>query len=140
MVRLNDLMATAETAFAFLTTEGFTLTERRPAQTDSFRDGWWLRYESPGVEVRVEYSDMQFDVTFARDDVAATYLFVDREIFGQASGLHGDMFPVDKLEPVIHRVAAEIRAHYVPLLRGDAPFWDRVARLRQTPPKPRHLP
>jgi len=140
MVRLNDLMSIAEASFAFLESEGFTLMGRSAATTDSFLDGWWLRYEAPLVQVRVEYSEMQFDITFARADVSATYLFIDREIFGQASGLHGDMFPADKLTPVIQRVAADIRTNYAALLHGEAAIWGRVARLRGIPPQARRLP
>jgi len=49
------------------------------------------------------------------------------------SGLHGNMFPPQKLAPVIDLVAADIRAHFNPVLKGDDTEWTRIKRLLEAP-------
>ena len=121
--------AHAEAAFRFLGDLGFVPGDRSITGGESYRDGWRLAYASPTVTVTVEYLDQQFEVLFMRGDVEADYLLIDRERFGRRSGLHGDMFPPDKLGPVIDAVAADIRENYSAILRGDDDVWARIEKL-----------
>ncbi len=139
-MKLNDLLALAERSFGFLADRGFTLRQRSPAATESFRDGWSLEYHSPVVDVRVEYLETQFNVLFKHAGTTASYLMLDRELHASRSGLHGDMFPVDRLASTLERVAADIADDYSPVLSGDAPLWARIKRLVEAPVVKKRLP
>ena len=119
----------AETAFRFLDDLDFIRGDRWITGGESFRDGWRLAYVCEAVTVTVEYLDQQFEVSFMRDDVEADYLLIDRELFGQRSGLAGNMFPPDKLGQVIDAVAADIRENYGAILRGDDDVWARIEKI-----------
>lgn len=122
--------ARAEAAFAFLVDVGFRLGERWVSGGSSSRDGWRLVYSTPALTVTVQYLDMQLEVLFARGGVEVDYLFIDREIFGRRSGLHGNMFPPQKVGQAIDRVAGDIREHFHSILTGDESEWARIRRLR----------
>src|SRR5687767_4580380 len=100
--------AVAEAAFQFLTDEGFTLRERWVSGGTSYRDGWRLTFAGSRTGVVVEYLDMQFEVRFVRDDVEISYLELDRDLHDRRSGFHGDMFPPEKLQSAIERIAQDI--------------------------------
>jgi len=121
----------AETAFTFLGQLGFTLEERWVTGGESFRDGWRLSYSSPHVQVFVQYLDSQFEVRFRRGSITATYLAIDEGLFARRSGFHGNMFPPQKLEQAVGRIAKDIRELYTPILTGDAGEWIRIARLEK---------
>jgi hypothetical protein len=76
--------------------------------------------------VTVQYLDMELDVRFEREGVAVTYLDADRRLFDRRSGFHGNMFPVDKLEGAMIRIADDIRQHYDLVLTGDEATWRRL--------------
>ena len=130
----------AEKAFGFLVQLGFTLVKRWVSGGESFRDGWRLSYSSPVVCVTVQYLDAQFEVHFTRAGTTASYLAIDRELFGRRSGFHGDMFPPEKLEAAIERIADDIREHYDNILSGDDGDWTRIARLQTQKSQPSRLP
>jgi dihydrofolate reductase len=67
------------------------------------------RYAGRQVDVTIDYLDWQFDVVFERNGLGADYLFLDRELFGHRSGLHGNMLPPEKLPKVVAAVARDIR-------------------------------
>jgi hypothetical protein len=129
----------AAAAFTFLVERGFHLAEPFVSGGKSSKDGWRLVYTSPGLTVTVQYFDMEFEVLFDRAGLAVDYLFIDRELFGQKSGFHGNMFAPQKLADVIDRVAADIKEHFGPVLEGDLAEWDRIKRLRAAP-KAKRLP
>jgi hypothetical protein len=130
----------AEQAFSFLSDLGFRIVERWISGGSSFKDGWRLRYASPVVSVEVRNLDMQLEVLFTRGGVTADYLFIDREILGRRSGLHGSMFPADKLETVIPQVAEAIRQELGALLAGEKSEWARIQRLISAPVTKSRLP
>ena len=130
----------AETAFGFLAERGYHLDDRFVSGGKSFNDGWRLVYVSRGATVTVRYSNMEFDVLFSRGGVEVDYLFIDRELFGSRSGLHGNMFPPQKLGPVIDSVAADIRDHFGQVLDGDRGEWARIKRLFEAPKPKVRLP
>jgi hypothetical protein len=130
----------AATAFAFLASMDFTLEERWVTGGDSFRDGWRLSYVSPKTRLVVQYMDMQFEVQFVRGELTATYLELDRDLFGRRSGFHGDMFPPDKLERAVQTIAEDVRQNYEAILLGEDGAWLRVARLKASPSQPPRLP
>ena len=123
----------AERAFEFLLQRGFTIRERWVTGGESFKDGWRLSYPGPKVGVTVQYLDAQFEVHFERAGVAASYLAIDRDVFGRRSGFHGDMFPPQKLEAAIMRIADDIRQHYDQILSGDEAEWARIEYLCNKP-------
>ena len=125
--------AHAEAAFGFLTGLGFARTERFVTGGQGFRDGWRLTYESAELQVAVQYMDAQFEVHFRRDGLDASYLFIDRELFGRRSGFGGDMFPPRKLGPAIDRIAADIRSNYGDVLAASPEVWRRIRRQLEAP-------
>ena len=130
----------AESAFAFLAQLGFSVEERWVTGGDSFRDGWRLSYLSPLVQVVVQYLDSQFEVHFKRGATSASYLAIDHGLFARRSGFHGNMFPPQKLENAIGRIAKDIREHYGPILIGDEGEWIRIARLEKAGSAAAQLP
>jgi hypothetical protein len=137
---LNNLLVQAERSFAFLLDRGFELRSRSPATTESFRDGWSLDYQSPSLDVRVEYLEMQFNVLFKHNSTTASYLMIDRELHARRSGLYGDMFPPDGLPTVLTQIATDIAAHYSDVLAGDSSVWERLKRLSEAPVAKKKLP
>jgi hypothetical protein len=104
-------LANVEAEFAFLRDSGFQRAE-----------GW------------------QFEVVFERGGIRADYLFLDRELFGHRSGLHGDMFPPEKLTSAVSAVARDIRENYSAVLDGEPSLWERIRRRVQAPREKRRLP
>jgi hypothetical protein len=88
----------------------------------------------------VQYLEMQFEVLFCRGDSQASYLFLDKHLFGAKSGYHGDMFPPEKLGAVIAAVASDIRREYGSILSGNEARWADIQRLIAAPPVRRKLP
>jgi hypothetical protein len=127
----------AEDAFAFLGPLGFTLRERQVTGGNSFKDGWLLSFAGPKVNVTVRYMDAQLEVHFEHSGLTVSYLEIDRDLFDRRSGFHGDMFPPQKLDGVIPRIAADIDAHYRAILAGDDDEWNQLIRLKA---KPREAP
>lgn len=123
----------AKAAFAFLEGLGFLIGDDWVTGGESYRDGWRLGYASETVTVTVEYLDQQLEVLFMRGNVEADYLVIDRELFGWKSGLHGDMFPPDKVGPVIDAIAVDIRDNYGAILRGEDAEWARIERIVRAP-------
>jgi hypothetical protein len=119
----------AEAAFAFLADLGYLLGDEWVTGGESYRDGWRLGYASETVTITVEYLDQQLGVLFMRGEVEADYLAIDRELFGRRSGLHGDMFPPDKVGSIIDAIAADIRENYCAILRGEDAEWSRIERI-----------
>ena len=132
--------ARAEAAFAFLAGLGFRNVERLISGGNSFKDGWRLVYATTSVSVEVRYFDMQFEVLFSRLGVTVDYLFIDRELLGWRSGLHGNMFPADKLAVIIPQVAEDVRQHFGPVLAGEESEWARIQRLVSAPTTKARLP
>ena len=130
----------AEEAFAFLAGLGFRNVERWISGGDSFKDGWRLVYASPSVSVEVRYLDRQFEVLFTRLALTVDYLFIDRELLGRRSGLHGNMFPAEKLAVVIPQVAEAIRRDFGSVLAGEESEWARIQRLVSAPTTKARLP
>ncbi len=143
MPGLHPLQASpahAEKAFRFLTALGYQLEKREITGGQSFRDGWHLRYARPGVVVTVEYMDQQLQVRFEHAGVTSDFLSIDRGIFGSRSGLHGDMFPPQKLAAAIDLVAAQVHDDFGPILEGEEDAWHRIEQLREAPNQARRLP
>jgi hypothetical protein len=132
--------AHAEAAFGFLWNLGFRLEDRLVTGGNTFRDGWQLQYAGADVRVTVQYFDAQFEVFFQRAAVVADYLFIDRELFGWRSGLHGNMFAPQKLAPIVDRIADDIRDHFGPILAGDEAAWGRIKKMLDAPKEKRRLP
>src|SRR5206468_3275248 len=104
----------------------YKLVEQRKPTTLSFKDGFYLRYLRNELEVVVQYYDMEFRPIFHRDMIDTEYMFIDENIFSNASGFSGDMFPLEKLEPVIRKIARDIRANYQPILKGEDSIWNTI--------------
>jgi len=120
------LSLSAKQAFSFLADYGLTLAEERLPQSSHFLDGFLFRYTGGGVAVDVEYSDMQYVITFSRNGVRASYLFLDKNLFVNRSGYQGEMFMRDKLGKVIEKTATDIQQNYQQVLRGDELTWKKI--------------
>jgi hypothetical protein len=130
----------AEDAFAFLRALEFSLRNRWVTGGDSFKDGWQVSFTSPNIELTVQYLDAQFEIYFERAGLRVSYLEIDRELFDRRSGFHGDMFPPQKLEGAILRIAADIDANYRGILAGAEHEWSKLASLKVRPREARRLP
>ena len=137
---MQESTQVAESAFEFLINRGFTLEERWVTGGESFKDGWRLSYSSPAIRLTVQYLDAQFEIHFERAGVSASYLAIDCDLFGRRSGFHGDMFPPQKLEGAITRIAEDISKHYDRILSGDESEWTRIARLQTEKSRTSRLP
>ena len=137
---LNELLALAERAFAFLLQRGFDLRSRTPPKTGFSRDGWILEYHSGRVDVRVEYLDYQFNVVFDQGGTRASYLMIDRELHARRSGFYGDMFGPEKLAGAIEHIASDIGANYSDVIAGAELVWAKLKRLGASPVEKGKLP
>jgi len=115
------------------------MRERWVSGGESFKDGWRLSFSGP-IGLTVQYLDQQFEVNFERGGVMRSYREIDHGLFGTRSGFHGDMFPPNKLESAIKKIAADIREHYGLVLSGDDDEWERLRRLRAEERKSGRLP
>lgn len=138
----RHLVGSCGECLRLLAAHGFVLTDRLVTEGASFKDGWRLTYASPGLHLTVEYLDVEFDVRLARGGRSVSYFALDRVLFGGRSGLHGQMFSMAKLGPVIDRVALDMKNHYEPLLRSDSDAWAEAERRLHDEPSPdrRKLP
>jgi hypothetical protein len=126
---LTDFIAlslSAKQAFSFLADYGLTLAEERLPQSSHFRDGFLFKYTGGEVAVDVEYSDMEYVITFSHNRIRVSYLFLDRNLFGNRGGYQGTMFMRDKLGQVIAKTATDIRRNYQQVLRGDELTWKKI--------------
>ena len=126
--------------FDFLIERGFTLSEVRPTQSISFRDGFHLRYSGRSVDLVVNYYDMELVPVFHRGAQQCDYYFLDQHLFANASGFHGAMFPLNKLAAALHVVATDVRENFEPVLSGDNATWQKIAALLNAPRVKRGLP
>lgn len=118
-----------ERAFEFLLQRGFHLDERWLSGGQSFKDGWRLSYSSANLRVVIQYLDQQFEIRFIRARFTASYFAIDRELFARRSEYFGDMFPPEKLEAAVIKIANDIRENYGRILAGDDDEWNRITRL-----------
>ena len=95
----------------------------------SLASGFNITYVSKAVAVVIGYGAMEFEVLFKKGKISADYLLLDHDLYANASGLAGPMFPIDKLAPVIGAVAKDIETNYEAVLRGDAAVWQRIEKL-----------
>jgi hypothetical protein len=128
-----QFLAHAKKSFAFLAALGFRVESEHEGTYASFKDGFEVAYSSKNLDVRVAYYDMELDIIFKKDRIVAPYLFLDHNLYANASGLAGCMFPIEKLGPVIDRVAKDIEAHYEDVIRGDAAMWQKIEKLVLAP-------
>ena len=136
----RSLFELAKREFAFLTEQGFALVEQQPPTSASFRDGFHLRYAHDPVDLVVDYYDMELVPSFHRGAERASYHFIDRYLFANASGYGGAMFPVDKLAAALHAVAVDVREHYGLVLSGDDTTWRKIVAMQNAPREKRVLP
>ena len=136
-----QFLSQTKIAFGFLAPAGFGIVSEYEGTYASFKDGFSVTYSSPLVSITVSYGDMEFDIVFQKEESRASYLFLDHNLFSNASGLSGPMFPIDKLAPVIEDVARDISIHYGGILSGEIRIWTKIKKLRSAPVTPnRHLP
>jgi hypothetical protein len=128
-----QFLAQAKKRFVFLASLGFCVESEHEGTYSSFKDGFVITYVSREVTARVSYYDMELEVVFKKGRIAASYLFLDHNLHGNASGLAGVMFPFEKLSPVIDRVARDIQANYAPVLQGDPSVWQKIEKLVLAP-------
>ncbi|MGH8065287.1 MAG: hypothetical protein ACRERE_08640 [Candidatus Entotheonellia bacterium] len=79
-------------------------------------------------------------ITFSAGNRSATYWFIDKYLFANASGYVGNMFPLDKLGRAIATIAADIRSHYAAVLAGEPATWETLQRLVMAPTAKPRLP
>jgi hypothetical protein len=125
---LIELTLKAKSSFTFLLSSGFSLTSEELPTTDSFKDGFRLVYTSNKITVEIRYYDMEYDVIFTKGNLNISYLNIDKLLFDNKSGLHGNMFPREKLNGVISSTAADIEQNYQSILKGDESIWKKLAK------------
>jgi len=134
------LSLSAKQAFSFLSDYGLTLAEERLPQSSHVLDGFLFKYTGGEVGVDVEYSEIEYVITFSRKGVRASYLLIDKNLFGNRSGYQGSMFMRDKLGDVIAKTAADIQRNYEHVLRGDVATWKKIEAASNAPTGMRRLP
>lgn len=135
-----QFLAQARREFAFVTTLGFVTREEHEGTYACFKDGFHIVYHSPKLQFRVEYYDMEFIPSFRHEDTCVSYCFIDTYLFANASGFAGPMFPIEKLEPVITRISADIDQHYHAILTGEPVVWRKLSALARAPREKPRLP
>jgi len=128
-----QFLAQAKRDFGFLSALGFSIESESEGTYVSFKDGFCVSYLSKDISLSVAYYDMELEIVFKRGRIAASYIFLDHNLHGNASGWAGVMFPVEKLAPVIEDAARDIEAHYEPVLRGDPSVWQKIEKLVSAP-------
>ena len=128
-----QFLAQAKKSFGFLVELGFRVKSEHEGTYASFKDGFDCIYSSKNLDVRVAYYDMELDIVFMKGRIAAPYLFLDHNLYANASGLAGCMFPFEKLGPVIDRVAKDIELHYEDVLLGDFAMWQKIDKIVLAP-------
>jgi hypothetical protein len=128
-----QFLSQAKKSFSFLAPLGFRIESHHEGTYASFKDGFEISYVSNDIGVRVAYYDMELDVVFKKGRIAALYLFIDRTLHSNASGLAGGVFTFDKLAPVIDSVAKDIELNYSAILRCDAAMWQKIEKLILAP-------
>lgn len=136
-----QFLGQAKKGFGFLESLGFHIETEEEGTYASCKDGFCVTYVSEHVGVRVAYYDMELEIIFKKEKIAAPYLFLDHNLRANASGLAGCMFPFDKLAPVIDAIAKDIELNYGAVLRGDASVWQKIGKLVLAPKeRKRYLP
>lgn len=134
-----QFLSQTKAAFAFLEAGGFHVTSEYEGSYASFKDGFSITYTAPLVALTLSYFDMEFEAVFQKEGVRAAYIFLDHNLFSNASGLSGSMFPMDKLTPVIEDVSTDIRSHYGAILEGETEIWRKIQKLVSAPVEPRRF-
>lgn len=124
----------ARQIFDWLTSLGYRLTESYVSDGDNARyDGWHLSYRSKGIKdisIRIEYYEMEFVIRIKKGSTETSYLFLDHQLFGNASGFQGAMFPSEKLSDIMTRISDDMELHYKDILLGEKEWWSRIAQIR----------
>jgi len=119
--------------FGFLEALGYQIKCEYEGTHVSFKDGFHISYASSDLTARIAYYDMELEIVFMKGKISAPYLFLDMNLFSNASGLSGIMFAHDKLAPVIEDAAKDIQANYKLILTGDITVWRKIEKLVSAP-------
>jgi len=119
--------------FLFLTALGYRMKSEYEGTYYSFKDGFDISYAFKDITIRVAYYDMELEIIFQKGKIQAPYLFLDINLFSNASGLSGIMFNHDKLASVIEDAAKDIQTNYKPILIGDITIWNKIEKLVTAP-------
>jgi hypothetical protein len=122
----TNLCRSAKQSFSFLTNSGFSLISERCPQTNSFKDGFSFIYRNELISIQIEYYDMEFSVLFIKENHNISYLFIDKHLFSNRSGLQGNMFPRNKLLSVVNRTAIDIEENYQSILNAEDAIWQKL--------------
>ncbi len=68
-ITVGELASKTERVFAFLSNVGFQLTNRECLSPDSFKGGFVLTYVAANRHVRIQYLDMQLEVSEQNKEV-----------------------------------------------------------------------
>src|SRR5690606_6829627 len=119
--------------FCFLEALSYRIKSEHDVTYSSFKDGFDISYASKDLTARIAYYDMELEIVFQKGKILAPYLFLDINLFSNASGLSGIMFAHDKLAPVIEDAAKDIRTNYESILIGDIAAWKKIEKLVTAP-------
>jgi hypothetical protein len=123
----------ARQIFDWLTSLGYLLTESYVDDGDNARyDGWHLSYRSNGIKgisIRIEYYEMEFVINIKLGSTETSYLFLDHQLFDNASGFQGVMFPSEKLSDIMSRISDDMALHYKDILLGEEEWWSRIEQI-----------
>ena len=128
-----QFLAQTKKCFAFLGAHGFHSESEYEGGYASFASGFNISYASKELSLSISYGAMELEVTFKRGKISTSYLFLDHNLFANASGFAGGMFPRDKLAPAIDAIAKDIETNYDAVLRGDADVWKKIEKLVLAP-------
>jgi hypothetical protein len=130
--KMLEACGNARRTFDWLTSLGHQLIEADVSDGDNARyDGWHLSYVFNDLAIRIAYYEMEFIVTIKKGTVETNYLFLDYQLFDNASGFHGSMFHSDKLSDVTTKISDDPALRYKDILLGKEEWWFRIKRLSE---------
>jgi hypothetical protein len=115
-------------AFDFLFAYEFILIKESLPKSLDYRDGFIFNYQGP-IQLDIEYYEMVLNISFKNKGACTTYLFLDKYLFDNRSGLQGNMFPRDKLEKKALEIAEDIHQNYKLILLGNESIWQKIRNI-----------
>jgi hypothetical protein len=131
--KMLEACGNARRTFDWLTSLGYQLIEADVSDGDNARyDGWHLSYVFNDLAIRIAYyQDLELIVAIKKGTLETNYLFLDYQLFDNVSGLHGPMFPPDKLSDVTTKISHDLALRYKDILLGKEEWWFRIKRLSE---------
>ena len=133
MTKHLQLLALTKKHFDFLETTGFKITTEEEGDYSSFLETFFsITYQSPKTIIAIDFYDLQLGIHFKANNITSNYLFIDKNLFNNKSGIASMMF--SNIPAAIEKIALDIEHNYTAILNGDDVIWTKIKKLMSTPP------